>query len=124
MNSQTSLIAQQCRLQAWAMQIKDCQNRPEDMTAKKWCLQNNIAKANDYYRLKCVRQACLDSTESPSAFVEVPTPESKTASESTASSGTAAVIRFQFKLDPYDKNTLFFILWKKNGQNQRSALGR
>ena len=31
MKSQTSLVASQVRLQHWAEQIKDCQNRHEDM---------------------------------------------------------------------------------------------
>ena len=93
MGSQTSLVAKQCRLQSWAMQIKDCQNRPEDMTVDEWCLQNNITKANYYYRLKCVRQACLDSMESASAFVELPAPEINQKNESTTSSAIAAVIR-------------------------------
>lgn len=34
MKSQTSLVASQVRLQHWAEQIKDCQNRPEDMDVK------------------------------------------------------------------------------------------
>ena len=93
MGSQTSLVARQCRLQAWAMQIKDCQNRPEDMTGDEWCMQNNITKANYYYRLKCVRQACLDSMESTPAFVELPVQEVNTLNESTTSSTAAAVIR-------------------------------
>lgn len=93
MGSQTSLVAKQCRIQSWAMQIKDCQNRPEDMTVDEWCLQNNITKANYYYRLKCVRQACLDSMESTPAFVELPVPETKTSNESITSSAAAAVIR-------------------------------
>ena len=93
MSSQTSLVAKQCRIQSWAMQIKDCQNRPEDMTVDEWCLQNNITKANYYYRLKCVRQACLDSMESTSTFVEVPVPETIPTESSTISSGPAAVIR-------------------------------
>ena len=93
MSSQTSLVARQCRLQAWAMQIKDCQNRPEDMTVDEWCIQNNITKANYYYRLKCVRQACLDSMESTPAFVELPVQEVNTLNESTTSSTAAAVIR-------------------------------
>ncbi len=93
MGSQTSLVARQCRLQAWAMQIKDCQNRPEDMTVDEWCMQNNITKANYYYRLKCVRQACLDSMESTPAFVELPVQEVNTLNESTTSSTAAAVIR-------------------------------
>ena len=31
MNSQTSLVAEQIRLQQWADQIRECQNRPSDM---------------------------------------------------------------------------------------------
>ena len=93
MSSQTSLVAKQCRIQSWAMQIKDCQNRPEDMTVDEWCLKNNITKANYYYRLKCVRQACLDSMESTAAFVELPVPETVPTESSTISSGPAAVIR-------------------------------
>ena len=93
MSSQTSLVAKQCRIQSWAMQIKDCQNRPEDMTVDEWCLQNNITKANYYYRLKCVRQACLDSMESTAAFVELPIPEIKSTNKCITSSTAAAVIR-------------------------------
>ena len=93
MSSQTSLVAKQCRIQSWAMQIKDCQNRPEDMTVDEWCLKNNITKANYYYRLKCVRRACLDSMESTAAFVELPVPETVPTESSTISSGPAAVIR-------------------------------
>lgn len=93
MGSQTSLVAKQCRIQSWAIQIKDCQNRPADMTVDEWYLQNNITKANYYYRLKCVRQACLDSMESTPTFVELPVPEIKSTNECTTISTTAAVIR-------------------------------
>lgn len=93
MNSQTSLVAKQCRLQSWAMQIKDCQNRPENMTVDEWCLQNNISKANYYYRLKCVRQACLDSMESTPAFIELTPLEIKSTNDCITSSETVAVIR-------------------------------
>ena len=93
MGSQTSLVAKQCRIQSWAMQIKDCQNRPDDMTVDEWCLQNNITRANYYYRLKCVRQACLDSMESTPAFVELPVPEIKSTNECITSSNASAVIR-------------------------------
>ena len=92
MGSQTSLVAKQCRIQSWAMQIKDCQNRPADMTVDDWCLQNNITKANYYYRLKCVRQACLDSMEATPAFVELPVPEVNSTNECAISSAVAAVI--------------------------------
>ena len=78
MSSQTSLVAKQFRLQTWAAQIQDCQNRPEGMNVDEWCRQNSITKANYYYRLKRVRQACLDSIqESEPSFIELPAlPES------------------------------------------------
>ena len=93
MSSQTSLVAKQCRIQSWALQIKDCQNRPAGMTVGEWCIQNNITKADYYYRLKCVRQACLDSMESTPAFVELPIPEIKSEKECAVISTAAAVIR-------------------------------
>ena len=93
MSSQTSLVAKQCRIQSWALQIKDCQNRPAGMTVGEWCIQNNITKADYYYRLKCVRQACLDSMESTPAFVELPVPEMKSATECSVRTTAAAVIR-------------------------------
>ena len=74
MVEQTSLVAQQVRLMHWPEQIKECQNRPEGMDVSTWCEQNNITKANYYYRLKRVRQMCLDQlpeAEKP-AFVELP----------------------------------------------------
>ncbi len=74
MNSQTSLVAKKYRLQQWAMQISECQNRPKEMTVDEWCEQHSITKANYYYRLKRVRQAYLDSeTPSLTEFVEMPT---------------------------------------------------
>ena len=48
MKSQTSLVASQVRLQHWAEQIKDCQNRPEDMDVKTWCDQNGLSYAIFY----------------------------------------------------------------------------
>lgn len=60
MVSETSLAAQQCRLREWAEQIRDCQNRAEGMSVIEWCSRNGITKANYYYRLRCVRAACLE----------------------------------------------------------------
>lgn len=74
MAEQTSLVAQQVRLMHWAEQIRECQKRPKGMDVSTWCTQNNITKANYYYRLKRVRQMCLDQlpeSEKP-AFVELP----------------------------------------------------
>ena len=56
MNTQTSLVAEQIRLQQWADQIRDCQNRPSDMKVDVWCQEHGITKANYYYRLRRVRK--------------------------------------------------------------------
>ena len=56
MSSQTSLVAEQVRLQQWAAQIQDCKNRPADMKVETWCSEHGITKANYYYRLKRVRK--------------------------------------------------------------------
>lgn len=60
MRSETSVVATQYRLQEWAAQIKDCQNRPEGMKVSDWCEIHGISKSN-YYRLRQVRRACLAS---------------------------------------------------------------
>lgn len=76
MKSQTSLVAEQVRLQQWAEQIRSCQNRPEGMDVAAWCNQNGITKANYYYRLRRVRKACLASVdESEPSFVELQVPK-------------------------------------------------
>ena len=64
MTTQTSLVAEQVRLQQWAEQVRDCKNRPRGMDVETWCAQNNITKANYYYRLRRVRKACLDQMPS------------------------------------------------------------
>lgn len=61
MSSETTMVAEQCRLQEWAAQIKDCQSRPDGMSVVSWCACHGITKANYYYRLRRVREACLES---------------------------------------------------------------
>ena len=57
----------------WAEQIRECQNRPEGMDVSTWCEQNNITKANYYYRLKRVRQMCVyDTLKLPEKSVRIP----------------------------------------------------
>ena len=45
MSTQTSFVAEQFRLQQWANQIKDCQNRPSDMKVDAWCQEHGITKS-------------------------------------------------------------------------------
>lgn len=75
MNTQTSLVAEQVRLQQWAEQVRDCQNRPSDMKVDVWCQEHGITKANYYYRLRRVREACLELCGPSPSFVELTTPE-------------------------------------------------
>ena len=67
MATQTSLVAQQVRLQQWAEQIRDCQSRPKRMDVETWCAQNNLTKANYYYRLRRVREVCLEQVQGTAA---------------------------------------------------------
>ena len=76
MHSQTSLVASQVRLQQWTEQIQECQDRPKGMSVDEWCRHHDITKANYYYRLRKVREACLavvEQTGAP-AFVELTEP--------------------------------------------------
>lgn len=68
MSSETTMVAEQCRLQEWAAQIRECQSRPSGMSVASWCTCHGITKANYYYRLRRVRKACLEniSEEIPS----------------------------------------------------------
>lgn len=73
--STTSLVARQCRLREWAQMIRDCQNRPKDMSVEEWCESHSLTKANYYYRMTQVRKACLEAV--PKEVVEqavVPVP--------------------------------------------------
>ena len=75
MNSTTSLVAKQYRLNQWAEQIRDCQNRPEGMTVTEWCRLHGITKANYYYRFRQIRKACLETIpeeQLPQSIVPVP----------------------------------------------------
>ena len=61
MSSETTAVAVQYRLQEWAAQIRECQNRPAGMSVVDWCATHGITKANYYYRLRRVRQAYLEN---------------------------------------------------------------
>lgn len=61
MSSETSMAAADFRLQEWAAQIKDCRNRPAGMSVVSWCACHGISKANYYYRLRRVWEACLET---------------------------------------------------------------
>lgn len=64
MNSPTSKIAREYRLQQWTDQIRECQGRPAGMSVEQWCLQHHLSVPNYYYRLREVRKACIDQLSS------------------------------------------------------------
>ena len=114
MSSQTSLVAKNYRLQQWAAQIQDCQNRPEGMLVEDWCRRNNITKANYYYRLKCVRQAGLDAMpDLPTGFVELPAPHDTlpVPDNTSGAPSVSAVIhsRNGLSIELYDSASVDFI---------------
>lgn len=63
MSSETSMVAAQYRLQEWVAQIRKCQSRPAGMSVASWCAGNGITKANYYYRLRRVRETCLENIQ-------------------------------------------------------------
>lgn len=63
MSSETSMVAADFRLQEWAAQIRECQSRPAGMSVVGWCACHGITKANYYYRLRRVREACLETMQ-------------------------------------------------------------
>ena len=97
---QTSLVAQQVRLQQWAEQIRNCQSRPKGMDVETWCAQNNLTKANYYYRR--VREVCLEQVQgtAATAFVELPVPTTASTElpkipQTVTSDDTAPLIRIK-----------------------------
>ena len=63
MSSKTSMVAADFRLQEWAAQIRECQSRPAGMSVVDWCASHGITKANYYYRLRRVREICLETIQ-------------------------------------------------------------
>lgn len=105
MTTQTSLMAEQVRLQQWAEQVRDCKNRPRGMDVETWCAQNNITKANYYYRLRRVRKACLDQMQTEqSNFIELPLP-----SEENVSVGTENVPERPFQPSVLKRKKAFLL---------------
>ena len=76
MSSITTAVAVDYRLQQWVQLVKECQNRPSDMTVGQWCDIKDISKSNYYYRLRRIRKACLEHIPEDSLpcqqVVEVP----------------------------------------------------
>ncbi|WP_024293383.1 hypothetical protein [Lacrimispora indolis] len=58
MNSTTSMITEVYRIQQWDADIHEYQMRLKDVSVAAWCHDHGITKANYYYRLRRVRQAC------------------------------------------------------------------
>ena len=96
MSSKTSMVAADFRLQKWAAQIRECQSRPAGMSVVDWCAFHGITKANYYYRLRRVREACLETIQGkcPSSRLSLYSPGS------CSSRNRKAVIRSQVWIFP------------------------
>lgn len=99
MKTQTSLVAQQVRLQQWMELIRDCQNRPVGTSVDDWCQENGITKSNYYYKVRRVREACLaNAPNQETQFIELPKPISTKQSElhlveKSSSANLVAILR-------------------------------
>ena len=72
------------------------------MDVETWCAQNDLTKANYYYRLRRVREACLEQVQDAAgtAFVELPAPNTDLSEQpkdpvSDSSDRIAPVIRLK-----------------------------
>lgn len=63
MSSETSMVATNFHLQEWTTQIRECQDRLAGISVEGWCASHGITKANYYYRLRRMREACLEGFE-------------------------------------------------------------
>lgn len=61
MKLKPTMMVIQYHIHEWAEQGRDCQNRPVGTSVSDWCASRGITKADYYYRLRCVREACLES---------------------------------------------------------------
>ena len=89
MATETHLAARQFRLQQWTAMVQECNSRPAGMRITEWCREHGITKDAYYYRLNCVRKACLDTmkTSIPEQQTVVSVPASLLEQVSPASSG-------------------------------------
>lgn len=89
MASETHLAARQFRLQQWTAMVQECNSRPAGMKIADWCREHGITKDAYYYRLNCVRKACLDTmkTSIPKEQTVVSVPASLLQQVNPVSSG-------------------------------------
>ena len=112
MTTQPALVAKQVRLKEWAKQIHDCQNRPKGMDIETWCTQNHLTRVNYYYRLRRVREACLELCDPSPSFVELTAPtESIPANISPTHSPVAAALHTEsgITIDIYNDASAEFL---------------
>lgn len=97
MVTETSLVSANVRLREWALQIKDCQSRPQDMKVEDWCKLHGLTKSNYYYRLRRVREAMLDVMDQSTVpeFVELTPPAEGPANEKNTSSLPVAAVQLR-----------------------------
>lgn len=114
MKSQTSLVAQQTRINEWAGQIRECTNRPQGMTVEEWCQSQGITKASYYWRLRKVREALLTVTDFTPAFVELKEPEpvpsvTTIAGNETSSKIVAIISKASYSIEITDQASASFL---------------
>ncbi len=88
----------------WLNIVKQCQNRPSDLSVKQWLAENDIKEKAYYYWLRKFRKEAYDQIQLPEAaaktevaFVEVampvPATSLETAAQMTSASSPVAVMK-------------------------------
>ncbi len=97
MVSETSLVAANARLNEWALEVRDCRNRPRGMKVEEWCSQRGLTKAGYYYHLRRVRKAMLDvmNDDPVPEFVEIDLEASEPAPCTATAEPTTTVATIQ-----------------------------
>lgn len=112
MNSKSALLQQKIRYQKWAEEVKECENRPANVSIRNWCEQKGIKPPTYYAHLHKVKELCLDlyvdsdsdsinsavypikedlNVPSKPMFVELPMPTTKAVNVSTIPAVTISV---------------------------------
>ena len=97
MKSVTSLVARNYRLQEWAAQIRECQNRLPGTSVKEWCGQHYVTVAHYYYRLREVRKACLQNIPEESRVQSIVPVPSNLITSNTNSAAEITIGKIQIR---------------------------
>jgi len=101
----TTLATKQFKYQQWAQMVAEFKS--SDVSIQEFCNQYGISKPSYYYRLRKLKEACLESTEvSESRFV--PVSELMSCNNETIQTDSLPVVITYggFKINVHDKTSI------------------